>query len=122
MRANSVKNNYQPSDTSATRKLTALHKWRGLFWATRTRILLWYVLIITFIFLVSIPAFRGLLYARVDKRVRRELREKVEIFNILIKNEAKTEADKNNSEQINNSNWVNEADSRLYDSASENTG
>ena len=119
MRANSVKNNSHPSEISVTKKLTALNKWRGFFWATRTRILVWYVLIITFIFLVSIPAFRQLLYARVDKRVRRELREKVETFNILIENEAETELDNNNSELINNSNWVNEPDSRLKRPTSE---
>ena len=119
MRANSVKNNSQRSDISVINKLTALNKWRGFFWATRTRILFWYVLIITFIFLVSIPAFRQLLYARVDKRVRRELREKVETFNILIENEAKTKIDENNYERINNSNWVNEPDTRLKRPTSE---
>ncbi|MGB3642359.1 MAG: HAMP domain-containing sensor histidine kinase [Rivularia sp. (in: cyanobacteria)] len=114
MRANSVKNNYQPSDTSATSKLTALHKWRGLFWATRTRILLWYVLIITFIFFVSIPAFRQILYARVDTRVRRELMEKIQTFNRLIENEADTEEfSETESEQIEDSDWVHEPDSRL---------
>ncbi len=114
MKANSVKNNYQPSGTSGTSKLTALHKWRGLFWATRTRILLWYVLIITFIFFVSIPAFRQILYARVDTRVRRELMEKIQTFNRLIENEADTEEfSETESKQINDSNWVNEPDSRL---------
>lgn len=119
MRANSAKNNSQPANTLPISKLTSLNRWRRLFWATRTRILLWYVLIITFIFLVSIPAFRSLLYARVDKRVRRELTEKIETFNILIENEAETKVDKNNSEQINNSNWVNEPDSRLKRPTSE---
>jgi len=113
VRENSVKNNSQPSDTSTT-KLTALNKWRGLFWATRTRILLWYVLIITFIFLVSIPAFRKLLYARVDKRVRRELKEKIHIFNRLIENEAETHKfSQAESQKIEDSSWVGEPDSRL---------
>ena len=114
MRANSVKNNSQRSDISVTNKLTALNKWRGFFWATRTRILLWYVLIITFIFLVSIPAFRELLYARVDERVRRELMEKMQTFNRLIENEADTEEIlEGKFEGIQDSSWVDEPDSRL---------
>ena len=115
MRINSVKNDSQSSDTSATSELTALHKkWRGLFWATRTRILVWYVLIVTFILLASIPTFRQLLYARVDKRVRSELREKIHTFNRLIENEAETQKlSEAEFEEIKNSNWVGEADSRL---------
>lgn len=50
----------------------------------RTRILLWYLLIVTFIFVVSIPTFRLLLHARVDMRVRKELRESMEIFHSLV--------------------------------------
>lgn len=49
------------------------------------------MVIITFIFLVSIPMFRQLLFARVDARVRRELMEKIQTFNQLIENEADTE-------------------------------
>ncbi|MCX7595387.1 MAG: HAMP domain-containing histidine kinase [Fischerella sp.] len=57
---------------------------RGFFWEARTRILFWYILIVSFIFVVSIPAFRHVLYARVDERVRRELAEKMETFRKLI--------------------------------------
>jgi signal transduction histidine kinase len=67
--------------------------WKKFLGEARTRILLWYVLIITFIFVVSIPAFRFLLYTRVDARVRRELREKMETFKSLV-------ADDTNSQQI----------------------
>jgi signal transduction histidine kinase len=117
---NFVKNNSQQADSSITTKLTVLNKWRGLFWATRTRILMWYVLIITFIFLVSIPAFRHLLYRRVDARVRRELAEKVETFNFLIENEAETEEiAEAESAEIEDSSWVNEPDERLVRPSSE---
>ncbi len=64
---------------------------RGFFWAARTRILFWYVLIVGFIFVVSIPAFRLLLYQRVDTRVRRELKEKMYIFNKLVDNDTSSE-------------------------------
>ena len=107
-----VINNTNLFDTSTTKKLADLNKWRGLFWATRTRILFWYVLIITFIFFFSIPAFRQLLYARVDSRVRRELMEKIQTFNRLIENEADTETSGAESEKIETSGWVNEADNR----------
>lgn len=63
---------------------------RGLFWATRTRILLWYVLTITLISIVSIPIFRKLLHIRIDARVRQDLVERIQIFNVWIKNEADT--------------------------------
>ncbi|MCJ8281359.1 MAG: two-component sensor histidine kinase, partial [Rivularia sp. ALOHA_DT_140] len=114
MRTNSVTNNSWQGETSVTTKLTALNKWRGLLWATRTRILFWYVLIITFIFLVSIPMFRELLYARVDKRVRRELMEKIQTFNRLIENEADTkEISETDTEEIQDSDWIDEPDVRL---------
>ena len=59
---------------------------KGIFWAARTRILFWYVLIIVFIFAVSIPLFHHLLYQRVDARVRGELIKKMMVFNKLIGN------------------------------------
>nr|WP_026082731.1 HAMP domain-containing sensor histidine kinase [Mastigocladopsis repens] len=58
--------------------------WKKFFGEARTRILLWYILIISFIFIVSIPAFRLLLYTRVDARVRREQNEKMENFKALL--------------------------------------
>ena len=73
-----------------------------MFWATRNRILLWYVLTITFISIVSIPVFRKLLYIRVDARVRKDLVERIQIFNRLINNEAETSLYK--------SDWVNEVE------------
>ena len=63
---------------------------RGLFWATRTRILVWYVLTITIISIVSIPIFRELLYVRIDRRVRKDLVKRILVFNALIENEANT--------------------------------
>lgn len=118
---NPIKNYSQQADTSTTSKLAMFNKWRRLFWATRTRILLWYVLIITFIFTVSIPAFRELLYARVDARVRRELAQKIQTFNLLIENEAQTKelVQKVESKDIKYPDWVNEPDDRLVRPSSE---
>ncbi|MEB3218882.1 MAG: HAMP domain-containing sensor histidine kinase [Nostocales cyanobacterium 94392] len=110
---NSLKNYSQQLDSSTTTKLFGYNNWQRLFWATRTRILVWYVIIITFIFLVSIPAFRSLLYSRVDIRVRRELMEKMEIFNQLIAKGDDVELDEAELEEIDDPDWVNEPDERL---------
>ncbi|MBD2360091.1 HAMP domain-containing histidine kinase [Anabaena minutissima FACHB-250] len=67
---------------------------RGFFWATRTRILSWYAIILFVIFLVFIPAIRQALYAQVDQRVNDEAREKIEIFEQLIRGAS------NNSEPL----------------------
>jgi len=109
---NPLKNYSQQVDSSMT-KLFGYNKWRRLFWATRTRILFWYLLIITFIFLVSIPAFRTLLYANVDIRVRRELGEKMEVFNQLIVSGDGKKLDEAELDDIEDSGWINEPDERL---------
>ncbi|RUS97983.1 two-component sensor histidine kinase [Dulcicalothrix desertica PCC 7102] len=64
--------------------INRLENGKGFFWAARTRILLWYVVIISFIFAASIPAFRQALYARVNVRVHEDLEEKIAIFKELI--------------------------------------
>ncbi|MDJ0619786.1 MAG: HAMP domain-containing sensor histidine kinase [Calothrix sp. MO_192.B10] len=74
----------QPEQEQTSQELSPFKK--GFFWAARTRILLWYVAIIIFIFAVSVPVFRHLLYQRVDARVRRELVKKMLVFNKLIGN------------------------------------
>ncbi|MGB3760465.1 MAG: ATP-binding protein [Rivularia sp. (in: cyanobacteria)] len=113
---NPLKNYFQKVKISSANKLAVSSNWRGLLWATRTRILFWYVLIITFIYLVSIPAFRNLLYSRVDTRVRRELVEKMEIFNQLIENGSDIELDQAELEDYG---WINEPDTRLVSPSSE---
>ncbi|WP_258002537.1 sensor histidine kinase [Fischerella thermalis] len=67
-----------------TAKNKFFHPTRGIFWSVQTRILFWYILSTTFIFIIFIPTFREVLYARVDTRVRRELTEKMETFKKLI--------------------------------------
>jgi signal transduction histidine kinase len=58
-----------------------------LLGAARTRILLWYVLILLFIFSVGIPVFRQILFARVDQRVKDDMTEKLEVFQSLLAGE-----------------------------------
>ena len=85
---------------------------RGFFWAARTRILLWYLLTIGFIFVVSIPAFRQVLYERVNERVNREMTEKMDVFTKLIGEETKA-GDREDEEVTAAANLLKQADERL---------
>jgi signal transduction histidine kinase len=70
--------NRQPAVTTDSKRN------KGFLWAARTRILFWYVLILSIVFVVFIPAFRQVLYARVNHRVQRENNDKMKIFEELI--------------------------------------
>ncbi len=59
-------------------------RWRELWGEARTRILVWYVVILTLTFGIAIPAFRQLLFARVDARVRQDMLGEVEDFRELL--------------------------------------
>ncbi|MBW4661214.1 MAG: HAMP domain-containing histidine kinase [Drouetiella hepatica Uher 2000/2452] len=58
--------------------------YQHIFGETRTRILQWYLLILGLIFLLGIPAFRYLLFQRVDERVRQNMVEEMETFRELV--------------------------------------
>lgn len=58
--------------------------WQRLWGEARTRIFLWYLLILGLVFLAGIPAFRYLLFQRVDERVRREMAAEMATFRALI--------------------------------------
>jgi signal transduction histidine kinase len=90
-----------------------LIKSKGFLWAARTRILLWYILIISFIFVVSIPAFRQALYARVNARVRGELTEKMGIFEQLIADKTITAKNIIDEKEIEAASLLRESDQRL---------
>ena len=55
-------------------------KWKAFWGEARTRILLWYVLILTFTFGLSVPIFIHLLFADIDSRVRQDMAEELEDF------------------------------------------
>ncbi len=78
--------------------------------AARTRILLWYVAILLFIFLVGIPVFRQFLFARVDHRVKDDMVEKLDIFRSLLAGEL-IDADIDNPAV--NEAWLENKDARL---------
>lgn len=61
--------------------------WQQLLGEARTRILLWYLLILGMMFLIAIPAFRYQLYQRIDERVRQDMEANMMAFKALIKGE-----------------------------------
>ena len=65
-----------------------LPKSRWRFWGeARTRILLWYLLLMGFFVLVSLPLMRQFVFAEVDARVREDLTEDIELFRQLLAND-----------------------------------
>lgn len=78
--------------------------------AARTRILLWYVAILVFIFLVGIPLFRELLFAKIDQRVNDDMVEKLEIFQSLLAGEL---IDEDIDNPLVDEAWLENKDARL---------
>ncbi|WP_293338070.1 ATP-binding protein [Microcoleus sp. CAWBG58] len=64
-----------PTQTRFTRR------WERFFGEARTRILIWYILLIALFLSLSIPAIRQRLFALVDGRVKEELNEEITVFN-----------------------------------------
>jgi len=60
--------------------------YQHVFGEARTRIFLWYLLILGLVFLAGIPAFRYLLFHRVDAQVRRDMVEEIETFRGMVDN------------------------------------
>lgn len=86
---------------------------KGFFWDTRNQILFWYAVIACFIFAVFIPAFRQVLYARINDRVHRQIIEKMQIFNQLISSEKGWFIDSEFEEDPEAINHLRKADERL---------
>jgi signal transduction histidine kinase len=78
--------------------------------AARTRILLWHMFILLFIFLVGIPVFRQMLFARVDQRVKEDMVEKLEVFRSLLAGEL---IDEDIDNPAVNEAWLENKDARL---------
>jgi signal transduction histidine kinase len=71
-------------------------RWCELWGEARTRILVWYVVILALTFGIAIPAFRQLLFARVDARVRQDMLGEVEDFRELLAGRVDLERLENN--------------------------
>lgn len=61
-------------------KTKPFQQWRRVAGEARTRILIWYAILMALSMLVAIPAIRWLLFARIDARVREDLASEVKIF------------------------------------------
>jgi signal transduction histidine kinase len=59
--------------------------------AARTKILIWYLTILIFGFLVSIPLFQQALFARVDRRVKEDMFEKMATFRAMVEGKIPTQ-------------------------------
>ncbi|MBD2297513.1 ATP-binding protein [Nostoc sp. FACHB-190] len=94
-------------------KTSLLKNFKGLFWATRTQILFWYFLILCFIFIFFVPVFRYFLYAQVDRRVHKEINEKMGIFLELVNGKPQFLDYLENREADETINLLREADNRL---------
>ncbi|WP_009631380.1 sensor histidine kinase [Synechocystis sp. PCC 7509] len=55
-------------------------QWRRVAGEARTRILIWYAVLMALSMLVAIPTIRWLLFTRIDARVRADLASEVQIF------------------------------------------
>ncbi|ACK67490.1 histidine kinase [Rippkaea orientalis PCC 8801] len=58
---------------------------KGLFWEARSRILMWYVLLLLGFIGLSIPVFSYFVFQEVDQRVRQDLEEDLESFETFLK-------------------------------------
>jgi signal transduction histidine kinase len=78
---------YHRDRTSDTTMSRVLIVWQQVFGEARTRIFLWYLLILGITFLIAIPAFRYQLYQRIDERVRRDMVADMMDFKALMNGE-----------------------------------
>lgn len=65
-------------------KTKPFQQWWQVAGEARTRITIWYAMLMTFFMVVSIPAIRWLLFARIDVRVRADLASEVKAFQTAV--------------------------------------
>jgi signal transduction histidine kinase len=85
-----AKGKHPLEDPASTRSASSLYvpslnrNWQRILGEARTRILLWYLLILGLVFLAGLPAFRYLLFQRVDAQVQRDMAEEIKAFRAMI--------------------------------------
>lgn len=95
----------QPSKLPSRITVSLQAFWEG----TRTRILVWYVLILTFASGISVPLFRYQLFADIDARVRREMLEERDEFRRLLADQSRLENPEPEERETNETgidNWI----------------
>lgn len=75
---------------------------KSIFWEARTRILAWYLGLITLFLIISIPLMNKLVFFQVNARVNQDLKEELAVFNIFQKEKfsANKTIDKLNLQQL----------------------
>jgi signal transduction histidine kinase len=104
----------RPQGKEAATKLQYFWNGKHFFGATRTRILFWYTLIFSFMFVVFVPAFRHILDARVNDRVNKEITEKMLVFEQLINSSNRVNDNAEGTEEHEAANKLRQADKSLY--------
>lgn len=84
------------SDNRAASSSTAKFRWPDIWGEARTRILVWYTVILALAFGIAIPAFRQRLFDRVDARVRQDIFGEVRDFRELLSGRVDLESLENN--------------------------
>lgn len=83
----------------AINKPQRLTLWQQMLGEARTRILLWYLLILGTTFFIAIPAFRYQLYQRIDERGRQAIKADMIAFQALISGKSSIPEDPSNDEE-----------------------
>jgi signal transduction histidine kinase len=78
----------QPVRSTPPLKATIFSIWQRLFGEARTRILLWYILLMSFFVTLSLPLMRQFILAQVNVRVREDLIKDIEAFQGLLANDS----------------------------------
>jgi signal transduction histidine kinase len=86
-------------DNLEQKSVNSLHSWLKIFGEARTRILLWYLLLMAFFIAIAIPTIRQRLYARVQARVEQDMIEEIEQFQQIVTKGYKSE-DENDLDRL----------------------
>ncbi len=75
----------EPENATRIQKANYFLRRRGFFWEARTRILLWYTLLMIGFMGLSIPIFTQIVFREVDFRGRGDLVDEIESFELFLK-------------------------------------
>jgi signal transduction histidine kinase len=75
----------EPENATRIQKANYFLRRRGFFWEARTRILIWYSLLMAGFIGLSIPIFTQMVFREVDARGRGDLVEEMESFELFLK-------------------------------------
>jgi signal transduction histidine kinase len=101
---------------SADNQFMNLKHWFIFFGEARTRILIWYLILLVFFVSVALPLIRQRLFARVQARVQSELVEEVDEFNEIVDGGLKSQNEEDKERLVRRSDITNwEAPKNIYE-------